>query len=86
MINNRYLEHHEEKMQVNQEILKNEAAVQYWKTHNFDPVAVSYVDADVENKFKADRDEASKNHGKDLVKKLPAIVQSDGMLYNPINC
>ena len=21
-----------------------------------------------------------------MVKKLPAIVQSDGMLYNPINC
>ena len=48
MINNRYLQHHEEKMQVNQEILKNEAAKQFWKTHDFDPVAGSYVDEDAE--------------------------------------
>jgi len=51
VINNRYLEYHEEKMQVNSDILKNEAAQQYWKTHNFDPVAVSYVDAEAEKDF-----------------------------------
>lgn len=72
-------------MQVNHEILKTEAAKQYWKTHNFDPVAGSYVDEDVEKNFLADRAVKEKNHGKDIVKKLPQIVQTDGMLYNPIN-
>ena len=38
-------------MQVNQDIMKVEAAKQYWKTHNFDPVAITYVDNEAELKF-----------------------------------
>lgn len=51
MISNRYLEHHDEKMQVNQEINKVEAAKAFWKTREFDPVAIAYVDGDQETKF-----------------------------------
>ena len=72
-------------MHVNQEILKTEAAKKYWQTHNFDPVSGSYVDEDIEKKFLENRAAKEKNHGKDIVKKLPQIVQTDGMLYNPIN-
>ena len=48
VISNRYLEHHEDKMQVNHEINKAEAAKAFWKTREFDPVSVSYVDGDKE--------------------------------------
>ena len=51
MVTNRYLQHHEEKMQVNDEILKAEAAKTFWQTRDFDPIAIAYVDDDREKKF-----------------------------------
>ena len=38
-------------MQVNHEINKAEAAKAFWKTREFDPVSVSYVDGDKETQF-----------------------------------
>jgi len=44
VVTNRYLEHHDEKMDANVDILRTEAAKQYWSTHEYDPIAVTYVD------------------------------------------
>ena len=85
MVTNRYLQHHDEKMQVNDDVLRTEAAKTYWKTRDFDPVSIAYVDQEVETKFVAERAEYAKIHGKDQVKKLPLTVQNEGMMYNPIN-
>lgn len=85
MVTNRYLEHHDEKMDVNHDILKTEAAKKYWKTRDFDPIAATYVDEDKEKTFLEDREAKAKIHGKDQVKKLPVTVQNEGMMYNPIN-
>ena len=38
VVTNRYLEHHDEKMGLNEDILRTEAAKTYWKTRDFDPV------------------------------------------------
>ena len=65
--------------------MRTEAAKTYWKTRDFDPVAISYVDQEAEARFTAERDEKAKVHGKDQVKKLPLTVQNEGMMYNPIN-
>jgi len=51
VVTNRYLEHHDDKMQVNDEIHKNEAAKTFWKTRDFDPVTVAYIDGDKEKTF-----------------------------------
>ena len=48
MVTNRYLQHHEEKMNLNEDILRAEAAKTYWKTREFDPIAVTYVDQEKE--------------------------------------
>ena len=71
---NRYLEHHDDKMQLNDEILRTEAARTYWKTREFDPIAVTLVDEEKEKKFLEERAVKAKLHGKDQVKKLPATV------------
>ena len=48
IISNRYLELHDEKMQVDQEVQRLDAAKKYWKTHDFDPVNGEYYDPDKE--------------------------------------
>ena len=71
---NRYLEHHDEKTTLNDEILRTEAAKMYWKQRDFDPVMGAFVDEDKEKEFVADRTAKEAVHGKDQVKKLPATI------------
>ena len=75
VVTNRYLEHHDEKLALNEEIFRAEAAQLFWKARDFDPVVGAYVDEDKEVKFVAEREAKSKLHGKDMVKKLPPIIQ-----------
>lgn len=75
VVTNRYLEHHDEKMQVNEDILRTEAAKTYWKTREFDPISVKYVDQDAETNYQTEQAAKAKIHGKDQVKKLPITVQ-----------
>ena len=75
VVTNRYLEHHDEKIQINEDILRAEAAKTYWKTREFDPIAITYVDQEKEQVYKEEQAALAKNHGKDQVKKLPITVQ-----------
>jgi len=42
------LEHHDQKLVTDEQILKAEAALRYWKTHDFDPVRCQYYDDEKE--------------------------------------
>ena len=75
VVTNRYVEHHDEKMQLNDQILRAEAAKRYWELRDYDPVMGNFVDEEKEKKFAEDRAAKAKTHGQDQVKKLPAIVQ-----------
>jgi len=86
IITNRYLQHHEEKSMIDKEAYKQQAAELFWKTHDYDPVTVSYVDPDKEDEFQKIREEREKIHGKDQIEKLPnGVKYSEGALYQPIN-
>ena len=85
VINNRYLEHHDEKEKANIDIQRLEAAKAFWETHDYDLVNARYFDKDKEDQFVKTRAEQALVHGKDQVKKLPQSVQNDGLMYNPIN-
>ena len=74
IVNNRYIEYHDEKESTNLEIMKAEAAKSFWKTRDYDPIRGQFYDGDKEKSFCADRAEKAKVHGKDQVKKLPATV------------
>jgi hypothetical protein len=76
VVTNRYLEHHDDKLQANEDILRVEAAKIYWKTREYDPIAIKYVDGSKEQMFQEASAAAAKVHGKDQVKKLPATVQT----------
>jgi hypothetical protein len=51
IITNRYLELHDDKVNVDKEIELLNAAKKYWKTHDYDPVNVQYYDPDKEQTF-----------------------------------
>lgn len=85
IITNRYLEFNDEKVVVDKEIERLNAAKKYWKTHNYDPVNIQYYDPDVENEYQKTRKEKEKTHGQDWVQKLPKSWKEEGGLYNPIN-
>ena len=75
VVTNRYLEHHDQKMEVNDQVNRAEAAKTYWKTREYDPISVTYVDPEAEKRFKEEQAIKEKEHGKDQVKKLPITVQ-----------
>ena len=85
IISNRYNEFHEEKVLADEDIHRKEAAKRYWKTHEFDPISIQMYDEEKEKTFQKDRDEKAKVHGHNQVKKLPATVQNEGLMYNPVN-
>lgn len=85
IITNRYFEDHETKALIDAESYKQEAAREYWKTHDFDPVKCEFVDGDKEEQFKSERKEKEKVHGLEKIEKLPhGIKYSEGALYQPI--
>ena len=69
IITNRYLELHDAKTKTDQEIQKVESAINYWKTHDFNPVAASFYDPEKEKDFVEQRAVDQKNHGR--AKKRP---------------
>jgi len=71
VVTNRYLEHHDDKLQVNNDIQRLEAAKAFWEKNNFNVVNACLFDPEKEEKFVAERTEKAKDHGKDEVKKLP---------------
>jgi hypothetical protein len=85
VVSNKYLESHDQKTKADEEILKAEAAIAYWKSHNFDPVNCNFYDQSKEQQFREAREAEAKIHGRDQVKKLPVTVQNEGLMYNPIN-
>ena len=69
-----YLEHHDTKVQTDEQILKAELkqlAQRYWKTHDFDSINVkyynTYYDDKKETTFVNKRDEEAKIHSRTMV-------------------
>ena len=85
IITNTYLQKHEEKSRVDLESYKQEAAREYWKTHDFDPIRCTYLDQEKEKAFIENCKEREKVHGLDKIDKLPhGVKYSEGALYQPI--
>ena len=51
IITGRYLELHDNKIKVDQEIQRAEAAHKYWQTHQFDAVNCQYYDPNSEKEY-----------------------------------
>ncbi len=85
IITGRYLELNDIKQKTDQAILRKEQIMNYWKTHDYNPILASFYDHTKEKGFVEERDEKSKTHGKDFIKGMPEIVKKEGMLINPVS-
>ncbi|TMW63740.1 hypothetical protein Poli38472_002681 [Pythium oligandrum] len=86
ILTNKYHSNHEERAQIEQQHAKEVAAVKFYKTHNYDPVRITYFDPDKETEFLERRHQEQQVHGKDRVFQLPPREQfSEGRLYNILN-
>ena len=75
IINHRYKENHELKTKVDFEVERAEAALKYWKTHDFNPVNTEYFDPNKEQEFLQHRTSEAKVHGLDQIQRLPISVR-----------
>ena len=74
IVTNRYLEYHDLKERTNEDIQRAEAAIAFWKNHDYDFVVGKYYDPKKQAQFVQDRADEAQIHGKDEVKKLPLSV------------
>ena len=75
VISNKYKEFHEEKVKADFEIQKLTAAKNYWRTHNYDPLLVKYIDEGKEKEYQAIKRERERSWGKEQLSKLPPSVK-----------
>jgi hypothetical protein len=61
---NRYLNNHEEKVKVEKEVERLNAAEKYWKKNDYDPIRVRFIDNEKENHFQKTVEDEKNNWGK----------------------
>ena len=75
MISNKYKEFDSEKVKADLEIHKLTAAKNYWKTHNYDPLLVKYIDGNKEQEYQSQKKDKEKDWGKEQLSKLPPSIK-----------
>lgn len=75
VISNKYKEFDSEKVKANFEIQKLTAAKNYWKTHDYDPILVKYIDDDKEKDYQKVKKDKEKNWGREQLNRLPPSVK-----------
>ena len=76
----------EEKRACEKKESRERSMKKYWKTHNYDPIRVSYCDGKKEKEYQTMRSELEKTHGKSSLEFLPRSSKlSEGNLYNVVN-
>lgn len=60
LINNRYIKNHEERLEKDAAILREEAQMRYWRTHDYNPIEGTYYNLGKEHAFQQKRKEQEK--------------------------
>jgi hypothetical protein len=61
---NRYINNHEEKVKVEKEAHRLQAAEKYWKKNDYDPIRVRFIDNNKENEYKKKMEQEQNVWGK----------------------
>ncbi|GMH81409.1 hypothetical protein TrST_g1959 [Triparma strigata] len=86
VLTNKYIENNTFREVEDLEVQRDELAKKYWKTHDYDILAVRYCDAQKQQKFEQDLREKERTHGNNQREKLPPSVKySEGVVYDIIS-
>lgn len=83
VVSNRYHKTHSDRERDDRSMLKKEAQIRYWQTHNFDPVVGRYYDNTKEEEFHRQRKSLEQVQGSCQIARLPPSIQyCEGTAYN----
>eukprot|EP00656_Telonema_subtile_P035637 TRINITY_DN395_c0_g1_i11.p1 TRINITY_DN395_c0_g1~~TRINITY_DN395_c0_g1_i11.p1 ORF type:complete len:395 (-),score=89.72 TRINITY_DN395_c0_g1_i11:552-1736(-) len=90
IVNNRYLDHNDERMEEEVQADKARATEAFWKTHSYDPIEVKYYDEDKEEEHQRTFKQAESLQGRAQAENIrmnaPTTHLAEGNLYDPISC
>lgn len=90
IINNQYLDKHEEKTSSEAQQSRSKAVNAFWKTHTYDPVQIKYYDEDKEEDYHRRQAESEMTQGQSVSENIrrnaPTAHLSEGNLYDPVTC
>ena len=70
IINNRFLDKHEEKVTAENDKARHKAVKAFWKTHVYDPVEVKYYDQDKEDQYMQRQRESEMTQGQSVAENI----------------
>ncbi|KAJ1475063.1 hypothetical protein T484DRAFT_1969182, partial [Baffinella frigidus] len=83
ILNNRYRENHPERSKWEMDQSRTAIVDKYWETHDFDPVACSYVDGDKEAYYQRRIQDMLLTQGTNAINKLPpTLAASESLMYD----
>lgn len=90
IINNKYLDKNEEKVNTENQESRHKAVKAFWKTHVYDPVQVKYYDEAKESDYQSKHRESELVQGQSVAENIrrnaPTAHLSEGNLYDPVTC
>lgn len=90
IINNRFLDKHDEKTANEATDSRFKAVKAFWKTHTYDPIQIKYYDEDKEQDFHRKHAESEVTQGQSVAENIrrnaPTAHLSEGNLYDPVTC
>eukprot|EP00656_Telonema_subtile_P035638 TRINITY_DN395_c0_g1_i4.p2 TRINITY_DN395_c0_g1~~TRINITY_DN395_c0_g1_i4.p2 ORF type:complete len:113 (-),score=29.54 TRINITY_DN395_c0_g1_i4:31-369(-) len=88
IVNNRYLDHNDERMEEEVQADKARATEAFWKTHSYDPIEVKYYDEDKEEEHQRTFKQAESLQGRAQAENIrmnaPTTHLAEGNLYDPV--
>jgi uncharacterized membrane protein YgcG len=83
ILSNRYVERHDDKVQLEREIQRRTAAAKYWETHDYEPLLGHYLDPTKEEQYQElVQHELGKQEMKSFNRLPPSLQKGEGFVYD----
>jgi len=83
ILSNKYREAHEDKVQLEREFQRRQAAQKYWETHDFDPLTLKYIHPAKEEAYlEQQRQQDAKQPMKQFNRLPPSLQKGEGFVYD----
>jgi len=90
IVNNKFLDKHEEKTIAEAEASRTKAVNAFWKTHSYDPVQIRYYDDEKETEYHERQRDSETTQGQSVAENIrrnaPTAHLAEGNLYDPVTC
>jgi len=83
ILSNKYRDSHDDKIQLEKEVMRRTAAKKYWETHDYDPLTCNYLDPEKEHAYlRGVEAESAKQPMKQFNRLPPSLQKGEGYVYD----